>query len=633
MAPTPRLPARPPEPDDPPDPPPPPPPRPPRPPPPPPPLPPPPPADTTPSITSWTRLEPQTREADMRNATQARLYDPLWLLARQWQVGEFQGEDAGTPVLARVRAQTARLSRCHLGPLPDDTQLVAAPYDSDRLPLEALVERQRVRPVAADGLGRLRLRIDAGRHFLRLLARQALGADYATAFVGRYALAMPDEATLATLDADTLDLLTLAAGRVPDARRLDAALRAWRGDPARIDPPLRIAAADRAGIVRCARLWLAWYATLFSEPAAGPEAWVPERLEHSVSIAARLGPAAADERALSADEIGEGHLDWPDFDLNLAVNLGTAGDTRFETRLETTVPAPVGFRGMPAARFWEFEDARVEFGLTPVGPADLAQLMLIEYASSYGNDWFVVPLELPVGSVTSLRSLVVVDSFGVACALRPIGDPALPPANWRMFQHSWRQGGREGLPHGAEPNLMLLAPAVHRGLQGPTIEEVLFLRDEAANLAWAVEHAIESPAEQSLRRETTVSVPATGGTPALPVYRLASPVPEAWIPLLPVRLKGDDGVERLRLQRGAVLHADGTQRTPRPRGRLLATPGPLQLHDEEVPREGVRLCTHWQLARWVDGSTHLWFARRHQVGRGEGSSGLRFDELDEGPPP
>lgn len=51
---------------------------------------------------------------------------------------------------------------------------------------------------------------------------------------------------------------------------------------------------------------------------------------------------------------------------------------------------------------------------------------MIEYASTYGNDWFVVPLSLPVGSVTRVDSLVVTDTFGVRSLLRPLGDPALP---------------------------------------------------------------------------------------------------------------------------------------------------------------------------------------------------------------
>ena len=57
------------------------------------------------SITFWTRIEPYTRLDDIEDGLQARLHDPLWLLARQWQTGEFQGEDAGTPVQARVRLE------------------------------------------------------------------------------------------------------------------------------------------------------------------------------------------------------------------------------------------------------------------------------------------------------------------------------------------------------------------------------------------------------------------------------------------------------------------------------------------------------------------------------------------------
>src|SRR5882672_4740512 len=105
-------------------------------------------AGLNPSITSWTRLEPRTRDADMRTTLGARVFDPLWLLARQWQVGEFQTEDAGTPVLARMRATTALLSRCHLGELPPNTRAQAPVYDPRRLPLEAMVERQTMRPAA-----------------------------------------------------------------------------------------------------------------------------------------------------------------------------------------------------------------------------------------------------------------------------------------------------------------------------------------------------------------------------------------------------------------------------------------------------------------------------------------------------
>jgi hypothetical protein len=50
--------------------------------------------------------------------------------------------------------------------------------------------------------------------------------------------------------------------------------------------------------------------------------------------------------------------------------------------------------------------------------------------------------------------------------------------------------------------------------------------------------------------------------------------------------------------------------------------------DEEVPREGARVTRSYQYSRWIDGSTHLWIGRRKRPGRGEGSSGLRFDVVE-----
>ena len=66
----------------------------------------------------------------------------------------------------------------------------------------------------------------------------------------------------------------------------------------------------------------------------------------------------------------------------------------------------------------------------------------------------------------------------------------------------------------------------------------------------------------------------------------------------------------------------------KPRGRLLAPMAKdpkLTLREDGVPRECARVTRAYQLARWMDGGTYLWLGRRKAVGRGEGSSGLRFD--------
>ena len=59
------------------------------------------------SITSWIRIEPRTRDAEMTPGIEARLHDPLWLLSRQWQLAELDGEDGGSAIVVRTRYTSA----------------------------------------------------------------------------------------------------------------------------------------------------------------------------------------------------------------------------------------------------------------------------------------------------------------------------------------------------------------------------------------------------------------------------------------------------------------------------------------------------------------------------------------------
>jgi hypothetical protein len=171
---------------------------------------------------------------------------------------------------------------------------------------------------------------------------------------------------------------------------------------------------------------------------------------------------------------------------------------------------------------------------------------------------------------------------------------------------------------------------------------VLFMRDEMANVAWAIERSIESPVEQPVARTQITTPPQdsaadTGASPpsgdALPRYLLSSTVPDNWIPLLPVQLREppespDKVVSRLR--RGALLQPDGSQKIHTAKGEILNKDERLLMFDEEVPREGIHVARHYQLARWIDGSSWVWMALRKEVGRGEGSSALRFDSVETG---
>jgi hypothetical protein len=564
----------------------------------------------------------------MRAGVHARVYDPLWLLARQWQTGEFQGEDTGTPVLARWRAVSAPITRYHAGPIKPNTQLSAPHYDARAMPLEALVERQ---PVGTGQEGSLRLAVESGLHFLRVLEAQPTSRSYRPDFLARFALQPPGAAERAGLDAETLSYWNLMARRALDARRLLAALRDAQGRRRPLPGDLGVAPADRAEVERAVDDWLAQQDALFDRPPSGApeasEAWDAERLEYAFSIS---GAPGSEETPLTATQYAEGHLDWHSVDLDLEINLGATQDNASTPLVRAVIPAPVSFRGAPARRFWELEDSAIDYGLLPAGPGDLPQLLLSEFATGFGDDWYVLPIDLDVGTLTRTRSLVITDSFGVQTQIAPVNSPARAAGGWSMFELSQLQRDASA-PRRPASNLFFLAPSLLRTLDGRPLEEVLFLRDEMANVAWAVEHVVQGPIEQRLEPGAAPDPPQTElATPsALPRYRLATDVPPHWTPLLPQRLEDAS----LRLVRAALLAPDGSNLIRRARGELLNAAPRLALYDEEVPREGARVTRQFERTRWLGGSTRLWIGLRKRVGRGEGSSALRFDQAHQADQP
>ena len=102
------------------------------------------------------------------------------MLTRQWQFGEFKGEDAGSAVKARVQLNTSSIDRFAVKDENRDATggeqfQPAVPYDQT-LPLEIEVEREPVLPVGPEpNYADLALRSQMGRHWLRLLKQAGLG--------------------------------------------------------------------------------------------------------------------------------------------------------------------------------------------------------------------------------------------------------------------------------------------------------------------------------------------------------------------------------------------------------------------------------------------------------------------------
>lgn len=562
-----------------------------------------------PSVVGWSRLEPVPATGDLEPGLQAPLADPLWLLARQWQFGELHGDDAGSPVEVRLQGRAAPLDRYVAGHLDAGAAGRAVDYATLAAPLEPVVEAEPVRA------GNDRLRTEAGLHFLRLLA--AAGLDR----LGHLYLAQY-RAPRSVLGAAVIDGGRLAADLEPLA---DAA-----GDLATLPPAPALDPNDAGAVLPVAEAWLRWWRAQIYEPAR-PAAWDANRMEYALAVQADLG---ADRVVLAADEYAGGRLDWYSFDAAGGASLGPPAAPATVEDIDTvTLPARATYPGMPADRLWQFEDARVFLGRAAAGPTDLARMLLVEFALAFGNDWYVTPVELPAGAVFRLDALTVRDSFGVETAVPPSVD--LAGRRWTMFSTAAGATGRD---------VYFVPPTLPSTLEADPLEEVALFRDEMANLVWAVERVVAGPdgerverAREPGRAALRQQLPGDLGDAQL-IYRLMTPVPDHWIPFVPVPIEGVAGTEgAVELLRGAILRfrADGTSDLAHPHGLLLradpaADPAQdrLRLLEEEVPRAGVVVRRLLQLTRTAGGGTVLWLGRDKRSGRGEGSSGMRFDPAD-----
>ena len=235
-------------------------------------------AQPEPSHTTWSRLEPLPTSDDVADSLQARIADPLWMLARQWQFNEFQGEDAGSPIAAALAV--AGLPVSSLLPSPDALGGIALPPGA--APLEALVEHEQVFQIHP------KLNAQAGQQLMRSLRAAGLGT-LAQALRKQFPapLPAPDDAA-----ADNAGFVwhTLLDQRAIHAQALAQAIR---------DLPDRAAEEVFGNVVGASIAqmdaflallhhwvdWLAEFALDGAAPGASPY-WKPERMEYSFALGA-----------------------------------------------------------------------------------------------------------------------------------------------------------------------------------------------------------------------------------------------------------------------------------------------------------------------------------------------------------
>ena len=623
-------------------------------------------APVKPTITGFARIETSPISPQLDAGLSAPLADPLWLIGRQWQFNELQGEDAGTPIGIDLDVNASPITRFAGG--LGAKLAVALPLADGGPPIEVRVEAE---PVLA---AHPRLDGEAGLNLLRRARAHGLVGLLAALRRPAFALELlqPEDPVSDVLGQQwhlllhgrSVSAMKVAALLAPD-RAADGLLPALPGALAALGVP----PAEEADALIVLNAWLRWLDTLVCEGAADNPSWRKERFEYAFSLYAdgRKGPVA-----LRADEYTDGRVDWHSFVAEAEGPAVVAPAAEPIVKLRNALPVPVRYPGMPADRYWEFEDARVNFAGVESSPASMVRMVMTEFGLAYGNDWFLLPLDLPVGALYDLSGFTVRDNFGIS-AVVPASDHALVPGvPWRMFEL-----GTRGAVVPEVGDMLCLPDTLTGTLEGPPLEELLLVRDEMANLAWGIEARVQGSSGEPLDRKLEADrlafrqrLPDAPNEPAL-VYRLASQVPAHWIPLVP-KGNGDALHFIVTLKRGGMarfysvepaLMADpayadfialmraqndfieegavenGVQTfVLHPRGRLLKVdPGAmgdalatdsLPVAEEEVPRCGAIVKRNFQYARSSDGRAWMWIGRSKTTGRGESNSGLRFDAVE-----
>jgi hypothetical protein len=569
------------------------------------------------SITFWNRLQPRPRTDSIAESLAARVGDPLWMLTRQWQFGEFRGEDAGSPAFVEVAGRFSRL----------------ASWETDRLNEQPLPFAPLERTAEGEAWGTsLALRIELGQTFEVLLADAGVG-DLAPVFRAAFPLVPSAESPrLDPADHEAAELLAVCARRAIDGIALlqDVPWPDVQIPPGADVPP------SAAGAVRLALQQLFEWARVVYGAFGGADApsWRAERLEYQFRVRGDL----SDPVSLSVRPAKGGEIDWFSFDVQ-STGAGQPASGSGASFRRSVLPTHVRFRGMPQSRFWDFESGETDFGDVRPDTRDVAKLLFVDFMLVQGNDWFVVPLEQPVGTVCRSEPLVVHDVFGKLTAIARADamprDTAAPP--WTMFSSSV-----EGAAGSVARILVVPPTATPATLSGPGVEEVAFVRDDVSQVVWAIEHAVESATGKPLsgyerdaarNSDTAANAAPPSGSPKMLPYRIQSRVPVHWVPFLPVITDAASGA--VALERSALLATSpGRMPTPiEPAGRILRPSalgiGRYQLNEEEIPRVGVRVRRVIHRARWIDGATHVWVARRKSYERPVRTNPLRFDEAVE----
>ena len=573
------------------------------------------------SITVWNRLEPRSRANDLGPSLAATVRDPAWFLCRQWQTGELTGQDAGSPAFITIGTTTSNMTSFTAGG-------VTAPIDPGK-PLE---KQTLAEPFSASDLS---ISVEIGQTFRALLAPSGLDpvATYKL-FLAQYPLKAPTPPTFNfnPTDTATSGFLAVCVGQALDGTAVYQLGKQVAGGA---QLPSWIPTGIATNVRNALGALVTWVQAVWGDLAdSDPPAWSPTRLEYALQVQAEAPDASG--VVFDAHPDAGGELPWSSFDVSPTTISPPAGQTPTSNRI-TLVPGHVRFRSISAPRFWDFETS--DLALPDVKPEarDIGKTLTLDFLLIHGVDWFIVPIPQALGTLARVDALVVTDVFGAQASITraDAATTAPGPSRWSLYTP---------VTPTAVANYFVCSPTAGSAARaGRPLESVRFARDEMANMAWGIENAAASPIGKPRpgpERDAAVDAisPVTPGlstdATSLLRYQVETKVPIHWIPLLGA------GNPVTGLQVAEMARPNPNPSTvpntppvppfvPVPPISKILNPGGTSagytIADEEVPRDGLVVERVAYRTRWIDGSTHLWIARRRRTGAGETASALRFD--------
>lgn len=553
-----------------------------------------------PFIRSYNRLESTPRSDDMEAGVSMETADPLWYLCRQWQFGEFQGEDAASAYQANILAKHQKPGQLVL---PSGKEIA---YDLSS-PLETIVERENLS-------SNTHLSAQLGRYFRRWLRQNNL-LKYLPLFLEKYPIAvkpndqdLPGNYFFKSVEGYEINGFSLYESV------LDFSYKNWFTSDANFKPAhYNLLETGGNELVNS-------FKRIYEQAQEEDSTWVSENLEYSFRLEARQDGRT--KKVLEAKQFSGGHLDWKDFDQ--VTSNSNRGITRLQSPekiVQTFIPAPLRFSGMPHPRLWQMEDSTTDFGDLEASKTTLVNMLLAEFGMRYSNDWFILPYEVDLNTICQVEGICVTDVFGLNFFIKPAIDD--PEMNWQQFAF-FHQSETNNVSR--NQSLFYLAPAVGKVQKSEVLEQVNFMRDEMSNLVWATEQILLSADGQG--RRTNRDVPSLKEFEPINEeskirYVLGNTVPQNWFPFVPVLKKNSTKeMPEIRLQRARMPQGEPAQ------SKLLSEKQPVYFVEEkEVTRSGIVVERIFNRTRWLNGKTFLWIGRQKKTGRGEGNANLKFDQI------